>query len=93
MMIKNLVVKIQNLVVNHESQLVKLNPVYVYAYMCVCVRVCVCLCVYIYNVLVCMCPWYIQYFFRDYLWFNMCITTIEENKMLICKTLSDLNKS
>ena len=55
MMIKNLVVKIQNLVVNHESQLVKLNPVYVYAYMCVCVRVCVCVCVYIYIMCLCAC--------------------------------------
>ena len=49
-MIKNLVVKIQNLVLNHESQILKLNPVYVYAYICVyifneCVCVCVCVCV------------------------------------------------
>ena len=48
-MIKNLVVKIQNLVVNHESQLIKLNPVYVYAYMyiyiCVCIYI---MCAYIY---------------------------------------------
>ena len=43
-MIKNLVVKIQNLVVNHESQLIKLNPVYVYAYMYIYIYV------YIYNV-------------------------------------------
>ena len=48
-MIKNLVVKIQNLVVNHESQLIKLNPVYVYAYMYIYIYVCIyIMCAYIY---------------------------------------------
>ena len=71
MIIKNLVVTIQNLVGNHESQFVNLNTVYVYAYTCVCVCVCVNLYnVYIYiyiyifvHVCVCLCvwicPWYL----------------------------------
>ena len=54
--------------------------------------------VYIYNVCmcVCMCGYALDIFnifLRDYLWFNICITTIGDNKILTYKILYVLNQA
>ena len=70
--------------------------IYIYIYiMCVYIYI---MSVYIYNVCmcVCMCGYALDIFnifLRDYLWFNICITTIGDNKILTYKILYVLNQA